>query len=179
MKLYTPVEVTVADSQREKLKAQINRKYLPVKIVVKGTAPPTHTLHLTRGQIAKIGKAQELGKRRYKTIRMSRNQIEKNRKHQGGYLQLLSEDSINDTPKSSSFGNMQKINNDNGLYLVKRGHTVKIFPTQENGLHLQEHPLSLHETFEDGLYLKHGNVIENADTVVMDEKQLPILQWIL
>ena len=179
MKLYTPVEVTVAENQREKLRAQIDRKYLPVKIVVKGTAPPTHTLLLTRGQIAKIGKAQELGTRRYKTIRMSRNQIEKNRKHQGGYLQLLSEELMNDNPKSSSFENMQKINNDNGLYLVKRGHTVKVFPTQENGLHLQEHPLSLHETFEDGLYLKYGNVIENADTVVMDEKQLPILQWIL
>ena len=178
MKLYTPVEVTVADSQREKLKAQINRKYLPVKIVVKGTTTPTDTLLLTQGQIAKIGKARELGKRRFKTIRMSRNQIEKNRKHQGGYLQLLNDASISDSLKSSSIEHKQ-INNDNGLYIVKRGHTVKVFPTQENGLHLQEHPLSLHETFEDGLYLKYGNVIENADTAVMDEKKLPILQWIL
>ena len=179
MKLYTPVEVTVADKQREKLREQIDRKYLPVKIVVKGTAPPTHTLLLTRGQIAKIGKARELGKRRYKTIRMSRNQIEKNRKHQGGYLQLLNDASMSDTSKSSSIENLQSINNDNGLYIVKRGHTVKVFPTQENGLHLQEHPLSLHETFEDGLYLKHGNVIQNADELIMDEKKLPILQWIL
>ena len=179
MKLYTPVEVTVADKQREKLREQIDRKYLPVKIVVKGTAPPTHTLLLTRGQIAKIGKARELGKRRYKTIRMSRNQIEKNRKHQGGYLQLLNDASMSDTSKSSSIENLQSINNDNGLYIVKRGHTVKVFPTQENGLHLQEHPLSLHETFEDGLYLKHGNVIQNADELIMDEKKLPIIQWIL
>ena len=179
MKLYTPVEVTVADKQREKLREQIDRKYLPVKIVVKGTAPPTHTLLLTRGQIAKIGKARELGKRRYKTIRMSRNQIEKNRKHQGGYLQLLNDASMSDTSKSSSIENLQSINNDNGLYIVKRGHTVKVFPTQENGLHLQEHPLSLHETFEDGLYLKHGNVIQDADELIMDEKKLPILQWIL
>ena len=179
MKLYTPVEVTVADKQKEKLREQIDRKYLPVKIVVKGTAPPTHTLLLTRGQIAKIGKARELGKRRYKTIRMSRNQIEKNRKHQGGYLQLLNDASMSDTSKSSSIENLQSINNDNGLYIVKRGHTVKVFPTQENGLHLQEHPLSLHETFEDGLYLKHGNVIQNADELIMDEKKLPIIQWIL
>ena len=179
MKLYTPVEVTVADKQREKLREQIDRKYLPIKIVVKGTAPPTHTLLLTRGQIAKIGKARELGKRRYKTIRMSRNQIEKNRKHQGGYLQLLNDASMSDTSKSSSIENLQSINNDNGLYIVKRGHTVKVFPTQENGLHLQEHPLSLHETFEDGLYLKHGNVIQDADELIMDEKKLPILQWIL
>ena len=97
MKLYTPVEVTVADNQREKLSAQIDRKYLPVKIVVKGTAPPTHTLLLTRGQIAKIEKARELGRRRYKTIRMSRKQIEKNRNHQGGILQLLNETPMIDT----------------------------------------------------------------------------------
>ena len=57
MKLYTPVEMMVADNQRKKLRAQIDRKYLPVKIVVEGTAPPTHTLLLTRSQIAKIEKA--------------------------------------------------------------------------------------------------------------------------
>ena len=179
MKLYTPVEVTVADNQREKLRAQIDRKYLPVKIVVKGTAPPTHTLLLTRGQIAKIEKARELGRRRYKTIRMSRKQIEKNRNHQGGFLQLLSNDtSMDDTTASSSYGNVN-IDNDNGLYLVKRGHTMQIISVPENGLHLREHPLSLHETFTDGLYQKRGNLIENADTVVLDEKKLPILRWIL
>ena len=173
MKLYTPVEVTVADNQQEKLRAQIDRKYLPVKIVVKDTALPTHTLLLTRGQIAKIGKARESGRRRYKTIRMSRKQIEKNRNHQGGFLQFIDGNmSMDDTSKPIDSG-------DNGLYLVKRGHTMKVFPIQGNGLHLQEHLLPLHETFTDGLYLKHGNVIENADTVLLDEKKLPVLQWIL
>ena len=38
MKLYTPVEIMVADNQRKKLRAQIDRKYLPVKIFVKGLA---------------------------------------------------------------------------------------------------------------------------------------------
>ena len=152
MKLYTPVQVTIADSQQEKFKAQINQKYVPVKIVVKGTATPKDTLLLTRGQIRKIEKAQELGKRRYKTIRMSRNQIEKNRKYQGGYLQLLNDVSMNDSTNSS----MDNV--DNGLYLVKRGHTMQIISIQEDGLHLQEHPLSLHETYSDGVYQKHDNV---------------------
>ena len=175
MKLYTPVEVVVADNQREKLRAQIDRKYLPVKIVVKGTAPPTHTLLLTRGQIAKIEKARELGRRRYKTIRMSRKQIEKNRNHQGGFLQLINNENVlmDDTTKTIDNGG------DNGLYLVKRGRTMQIISVPENGLHLREHPLSLHETFTDGLYQKRGNLIENADTVVLDEKKLPILRWIL
>ena len=165
--------MTVADSQREKLKTQIDQKYLPVKIVVKDTVTPKNTLLLTRGQIRKIEKAQELGKRRYKTIRMSRNQIEKNRKYQGGYLQLLNNVSMNDSTNSSMD------DGDNGLYIVKRGHTMQITSIQENGLHLQEHPLSLHETFSDGVYQKHDNVIENVDTVLLDEKKLPILQWIL
>ena len=173
MKLYTPVQVTIADSQRERFMSQIDQKYVPMKIVVKGTATPKDTLLLTRGQIRKIEKAQELGKRRYKTIRMSRNQIEKNRKYQGGYLQLLNDVSMNDSTNSS----MDNV--DNGLYLVKRGHTMQIISIQEDGLHLQEHPLSLHETFSDGVYQKHGNVIENVDTVLLDEKKLPILQWIL
>ena len=177
MKLYTPVEVVVADNQREKLRAQIDRKYLPVKIVVKGTAPPTHTLLLTRGQIAKIEKARELGRRRYKTIRMSRKQIEKNRNHQGGFLQqLINNENVlmDDTTKTIDNGG------DNGLYLVRRGRTMQIITVPENGLHLREHPLSLHETFTDGLYQKRGNLIENADTVVLDEKEkLPILRWIL
>ena len=178
MKLYTPVEVVVADNQREKLRAQIDRKYLPVKIVVKGTAPPTHTLLLTRGQIAKIEKARELGRRRYKTIRMSRKQIEKNRNHQGGFLQQLINNNENvlmdDTTKTIDNGG------DNGLYLVRRGRTMQIITVPENGLHLREHPLSLHKTFTDGLYRKRDNLIENADTVVLDEKEkLPILRWIL
>ena len=180
MKLYTPVEVTVADSQREKLRAQIDRKYLPVRIVVKDEGAPTHTLLLTRGQIAKIEKARELGRRRYKTIRMSRKQIEKNRNHhQGGFLRLV-DDSAPDVEKASAIENVKVTDND-GVYLVKRDHTMKVFPIQENGLHLQEHPLALHETFEDGLYLKHGNVIENAEIFGLDEKspKIPILQWIL
>ena len=173
MKLYTPVQVKIADSQRERFMSQIDQKYVPVKIVVKDTPTPKDILLLTRGQIRKIEKAQELGKRRYKTIRMSRNQIEKNRKYQGGYLQLLNDVSMNDSTNSS----MDNV--DNGLYLVKRGHTMQIISIQEDGLHLQEHPLSLHETFPDGVYQKYGNVIENVDTVPLDEKKLPILQWIL
>ena len=187
MRLYKPVEVTVADSQRAKLIAQINQKYLPVKIVVKGTAPPTHTLLLTRGQIAKIEKAREIGNRKYKTIRLSRKQIVKNRNYQGGSLDtILNEEAENDTTKQSLpvIGiESKKDATDDGVYLVKYGHTMKIFPVQENGLFLQMHPSTLHETFADGLYVKRGNIIENGKTVLSDEngpfKKIPILQWIL
>ena len=75
--LYNPIQVVVACSQREKLKSQIQQKHLPVRIDLKNTTP-TDTLLLTRGQIANIEKARALGKRKFKTIRMSRKQIEKN-----------------------------------------------------------------------------------------------------
>ena len=188
MKLYKPVEVTVADSQRAKLKAQINQKYLPVKIVVKGSVSPTHTLLLTRGQIAKIEKAREIGNRKYKTIRLSRKQIVKNRNYQGGGLDtILNEKAENDTTKQSlpviGIESKKDSSADDGVYLVKYGHTMKIFPVQENGLFLQMHPSTLHETFTDGLYVKRGNIIENGKTVLSDEngpfKKIPILQWML
>ena len=70
------------------------------KIVLKDTATPTDTLLLTRGQIRKIEKVRDIGKRCYKTIRMSKNQIEKNGKYQGGYLQHLNDTSINDLTNS-------------------------------------------------------------------------------
>ena len=88
MMLYNPIQVVVACSQREKLKSQIQQKHLPVKIDLKNTTP-TDTLLLTRGQIANIEKARALGKQKFKTIRMSRKQIEKNRSYQGGYLSKM------------------------------------------------------------------------------------------
>ena len=86
--MYKPVKVVVVCAQRDKLKAQIDQKYLPVKIDLK-EATPEDTLLLTRAQIAHIEKARELGLRKYKTIRMSRKQVEKNRSYQGGFLYLL------------------------------------------------------------------------------------------
>lgn len=176
MKLYTPAEVTVADSQREKLNSQIDRKYLPVKLVVKGEAEPTHTLLLTRGQIAKIKKARDLGQRRFKTIRMSRMQIEKNRKYLGEGVLIL--DNI-----PSKTGMVRPVENDDeGIYLVKAGHTMKVIPLLEDmGLHLVEHSLPLHETFKDGLYQKEGNMIKEAETIFLtqDNPKIPILQWLL
>ena len=174
--LYNPVKVVVACSQREKLKSQINQKHLPVKIDLKDTTP-ADTLLLTRGQIAHIEKARALGRRKYKTIRMSRKQIEKNRNYQGGYLSLLNED------LTSGGGDAlpSSIDGDDGLYLIKQGHCMKVYPVQDNGLYLQEH--SGNTLHEDGLYLKRDNLIENGEGIVFAEnspfKNIPILGWIL
>ena len=173
--LYNPVKVVVACSQREKLRSQIDQKYLPVKIDVKDAAP-TDTLLLTRGQIAHIEKARALGRRKYKTIRMSRKQIEKNRKYQGGYLCPLNEEL---TPEDTSLPS--SIPGDDGLYLIKQGHCMKVYPVQDNGLYLQEQ--SGNTLHEDGLYIKRDNLIENGEGIVFAEnsplKNTSILGWIL
>ena len=171
------VNVVVACSQREKLKEQIDQKYLPVKIDLKEESPED-TLLLTRAQIAHIEKAKELGLKKYKTIRMSRKQVEKNRAYQGGFLDLLGNKEDSDATLSPS------TNSDDGLYLIKEGNHMRVYPVQDNGLYLQEHSDSnLHGAFEDGLYLKRDNIIENAEVIVFAEnspfKNIPILGWLL
>ncbi len=173
--MYKPVNVVVACSQREKLKEQIDQKYLPVKIDLKEESPED-TLLLTRAQISHIEKAKELGLKKYKTIRMSRKQVEKNRAYKGGFLDLLGNTEDTDATLST--------NSDDGLYLIKQGNNMRVYPVQDSGLYLQEHSDSnLHGVFEDGLYLKRENIIENAEGIVFAEnspfKNIPILGWLL
>ena len=175
--MYKPVKVVVACAQRDKLKAQIDQKYLPVKIDLKD-ATPEDTLLLTRAQIARIEKARELGLRKYKTIRMSRKQVEKNRSYQGGFLNLSNNNESSGATLSPS------IISDDGLYLIKQGHCMNVYPVQDNGLYLKEHPSNtLNNVFEDGLYLKRDNIIEHGEGIVLAEnspfKNIPILVWIL
>ena len=185
--LYNPVEVTVAENQKENLRKLIDKKYLPVKIVVKGVTTPTHTLYLTRGQTAKIEKAKEIGRRKYKTIQMSRKQIDKNRKFQGhgvaSSCKLFEDELAEDTTKEP-MQTTENVKTDDGVYFIKHGHTMKVLPVKENGLYLQEHPSMLtKETVADGLYVKHGNMIENAERIILDKSSpfhnVSILQWLL
>ena len=89
--LYTPVKVTVAEDQLERLKLELKKPFVSIKIRLKGkkNVDNEHTLLLTRGQIDSINRVRSMGKRKFKTIRMSRNQIEKNISHQGGFLSFL------------------------------------------------------------------------------------------
>ena len=105
------------------------------------------TLLLTRGQIAKIEKARTLGRRRYKIIRMSSKQIEKNRSYQGGNLHHVDE-------KDNHLNTISSIDDlADGFYLIKRGHWMKVYPVEANGLYLKtSHPFS---SYADFLGKKH------------------------
>ena len=174
--MYKPVRVVVASAQRDNIKSQINQKYMSVKTDLKDTAP-ADTLLLTRGQIAKIEKARILGRRRYKTIRMSRKQMEKNRSYQGGFLN----DDV-DKDKDFSVNATSPIDDlDDGFYLIKRGHWMKVYPVQNNGLYLKTfHPFSSYAVFKDGVYLKRGKTFEKGEEISGNSafKNYPILEWI-
>ena len=91
MPLYTPVKVEVAPGQSDRLKSDFgkNKKYVSVKLHLHNNVAPSHTMLLTRAQIAAIRKTCAMGQRRFKTIRMSRAQVEKNRSYSGGFLSFL------------------------------------------------------------------------------------------
>ena len=167
----------IACSQRENLKSQIQQKHLPVKIDLKNTTP-TDTLLLTRGQIANIEKARALEKSKFKTIRMSPKQIEKNRSYQGGYLNIISNKDEQDVT-SPTFDACN-----DGVYLLKNGHCMRVYPVQDNGLYLQEHSgNTFNNVSNDGLYLKRNNMIENGEGIVFAENSpfhnIAVLKYIL
>ena len=108
---------------------------------------------------------------------MSRKQIEKNRLYHGGFLNLLNkqeEDFGSNSTKLEPFIDEQ----DDGIYLVKQGHSMKVYPVQHNGLYLKEQSTPADEFQEDGVYIKCGNVIENGAEIVFNQN-LPILEYIL
>ena len=196
--LYTPVKVAVSEDQLTKLKSSFNNnnnKSLSIKIQLKskknsGKMSEQHTLLLTRGQIAKIDRVRAMGRQTFKTIRLSRSQIQKNMKHQGGFLSFLTGLASKALPAlakgvatgflSGAAGGFGK--GGDGLYLFRSGHCIKVEPVEGNGLYLRAHPSS-HGALGDGLYLKRGNTIHNGEGLILGKnspfKNIPILGWIL
>ena len=194
--LYTPVKVTVAEDQLERLKSDLKKPFVSIKIRLKGKkgVDNEHTLLLTRGQIDSINRVRSMGKRKFKTIRMSRNQIEKNISHQGGFLSFLAGLASKALPmlaKGLAGGFMSGVadqvlgnkKSGDGLYLFKRGHCIKVEPVKGNGLYLTPHSSENHAGVGDGLYLKRGDAVHNGEGLILWKnspfKNVPILGWIL
>ena len=193
--LYTPVKVTVAEDQLERLKSDLKKSFVSIKIRLKGKkgVDDKHTLLLTRGQIDSINRVRSMGKRKFKTIRMSRNQIEKNISHQGGFLSFLAGLASKALPmlaKGLAGGFMSGVadqvlgKSGDGLYLFKRGRCIKVEPVKGNGLYLTPHSSKFQNVgVGNGLYLKQGNAIHNGEGLILGKnspfKNVPILGWIL
>ena len=144
--LYTPIKVTVAEDQLERLKYDLKKPFLSIKIRLKGKkgVDDEHTLLLTRAQIDSINRARSTGKRTFKTIRLSKHQIEKNISHQGGFLSFLASLASKALPMlakglAGRFMSGVLGKSGDGLYLFKRGHCIKVDPAKGNGLYLTPH----------------------------------------
>ena len=194
--LYTPVKVTVAEDQLERLKSDLKKPFVSIKIRLKGKkdVDNEHTLLLTRAQIDSINRVRSIGKRKFKTIRMSRNQIEKNISHQGGFLSFLAGLASKALPmlaKGLAGGFMSGVadqvlgnkKSGDGLYLFKKEHCIKVELVKGSGLYLTPHSSKMHAGVGDGLYLKQGDAIHNGEGLILEKnspfKNVPILGWIL
>ena len=193
--LYTPVKVTVAEDQLERLKFDLKKPFVSIKIRLKGKkdVDDKHTLLLTRGQIDSINRVRSIGKRKFKTIRMSKHQIEKNISHQGGFLSFLAGLASKALPmlaKGLAGGFMSGVadqvlgKSGDGLYLFKRGRCIKVEPVKGNGLYLTPHSSKFQNGgVGDGLYLKRGDAVHNGEGLILGKnspfKNVPILGWIL
>ena len=190
------MKVAIAENQLEKLKASLNKSSLAIKICLKPKSQGSgeddqHVLLLTRGQINALERAHASGRRNFKTIRLSKNQIKKNLAHEGGFLGFLARLASKALPslaKGLASGFVSGASNEvlgksgDGLYLFKRGHCIRVDPVKGNGLYLRSHT-SGDGALGDGLFLKRGNSIHNGEGLILGQnspfKNIPILGWIL
>jgi len=196
--LYIPVKLTVAADQLEKLKRDIEnskKQNISIKIQLKNKhsqpIPEQHTLLLTRGQLASIEKVRANGHRKFKVIRMSKQQMQKNVSHSGGILGFLASLASRALPalaKGVATGLISGVGKEigsggDGLYLVKRGNCIRVDPVKGNGLYLRSHH-SGKGIKGDGLYIKRGDSLESVGNgLILGKnspfKNIPILGWIL
>ena len=142
------------------------KKSVSVKIKLGESEGKNDTMLLTRGQIEKMERAKILGKKMM-TIRMSRRQVQKNVKHEGGFLGMLIAALSAAIPSIISAataaapaiaasiatgaisGAVSHLVSGNGLYFRKNGLCAKIQAVKGGGIYLAPHP----EVEGDGLYL--------------------------
>lgn len=183
--LYKPSRVSVPEKFHEKIKQSLNQGgKVSVKINIEqseGGRGGNETLLLTRGQLKKIDRARENGKKNI-TIRFSRRQVEANVKHEGGFLGMLASLAATVIPGILAgvvSGAIEKAVSGNGLYLHKRGKCARVQLVKGGGLYLSPHPVQVDG---NGLYLKHGKDIYGQNLVSQSpwiKSEVPIMELII
>ena len=205
--LYNPVKVNVPSRYHELIKKALERKG-KVSIKINLTAPEKNdTLLLTRGQISKMERAALLGKKTM-TIRMSRNQVQKNVKYEGGFIGMIMAAIAAITAAiaaatpvvvagvsaiapaiatgaATALGavgveEIIKAVEGSGLYFRKNGTSVKLEPVEGGGIFLSPYGDQQQQKLGDGLQLKHeGKVYGNLEKSPWLRKQVPIINVLL
>ena len=185
--LYKPIKLDVPEKYHERIKSALKAgKKVSVKVSLQslddGAGSGNQTLLLTDGQVRKLRKAKENGKKSA-TVRLCRRQVEANKRHVGGFLSLLATLAASALPAilagvatsavSSAIG---KSISGNGLFLHRRNKTAQVQPVKGGGLYLSPHPL--HVSSGEGLYLKQGDDIYGGKVLLESpwiQEELPIL----
>ena len=187
--MYQPIKVDVL--HKEKLKKKLTAgSTVGVKINLKEEGEDV--LMLTRGQISKLQRSKLIGKRTL-TIRMSKAQLQANKKHEGGFIGLLigaisaiasaaaaaAPEVLAGVATGVATGLIDKAVSGNGLYLRKGDSCARIQPVKGGGLYLTPHPIVVDG---DGLFLKHGNDIYPNDVISNSpwiHSELPIVNLLI
>ena len=193
--LYNPVKLDVPTRYHELIKKALSdekRKHVSVKVNLcsRGEDGGNETLLLTHGQIAKIDRARIIGKKKI-TIRMSRNQVKKNLKHEGGFLGMLiaaltaaipallatASEVIPEVIAGVATGAIADAIGGSGLYFRKNGLFAKVQLVNGGGLFLSPHPPPDVEEEGDGIFdfLKAKPRPVDEELVKKHRKELPQL----
>ena len=193
--MYVPIKLYISHDQHERLKKAVQHgKAISVKVTINKKG--RHTLLLTDLQRKRLERAKLMNKSSI-TIKLSKNQVEANVKHKGGFIGTLLGLASKVLPtllgglatglisggieKAIGGSGLHNHQCGNGLYLHKSGHSVKIIPIRGRGVQLL--PKKLRGVSGDGLYLKHGANIYDGRGLLLGKnspfKNIPILGLIL
>ena len=197
--LYKEYKVYISTNQKKKLKTAVKTK--KSKLSVKVQAPTVKDvdskgenalLLLTKRQITRVEKS----KRGYTKINMSRRQLHANKTFEGGFINMLINLALKALPQiltglatgvlkgivNNHKSNEEDETSGDGIFVQKGNHCYQAHPVEGNGLFLSPRGRRLAET-GDGLFLKHGNNIQEGKGLILGKnspfKNIPILGWVL
>ena len=183
-KRYSPVEVNVDDQQEGRLKKAIEKsRGVTVRLTL--TEPKKHTFLFTKGQIAKLERAQASGST-YFSIKLTAPQVKANTEHTGGFLWALARrfgpmilKSLASYAGSKIVDKLSKKKEGSGLFLQKNGHCGKVQMVKGGGLYLNPHP-RIHGG--EGLFEADEGEIKGDGLLLGDNspfKNVPLLNILL
>ena len=194
MTQYYEHRVSISNGQRDKIRKAIESKTGVSIKLANSDLIGGDLLALTKAQILRLQKALETGKGL--TIKMSKTQVRKNLKVEGGFLGMLAGLAARALPflaksilPALGIGALTGVANagvskalGNGLYLKKGGNTMRV-ETDGKGLYLSPASGAGLKKYGDGLYLSQDSGIVEGSGILLGPnsplKNVPILGWLL
>ena len=195
--LYQPYNVDLSTNIKDKVRAAIDESKPLLLRLKKDQLSGDKPLLLTKGQIAKIEKAQEM--KTGVSLKFSKKQLKANVEFKGGFLGMLAGLAARILPSLlsglatgvvsgavekaiTSSGSSKKDSTGDGLFLHKNGQSCRVQQADGNGLYLSSHK-RLEDVTGDGLFLRYGRNIYEGDGLLLGPnspfKNIPLLNLIL